>query len=461
MRKVYEKSSLSPYFTILFVFFIYTDQKDNLAIIESKQITKNVEKKDTIEFSGNVVKLGFQKENIGNNKTNTAKKEQKPINDKNTEIVNNFLKNYANEKLTFQEKIKVLEEMLIHEPSFWGKHNELYNLIINEKDKRLVGELVAEFFSLYARPYNGELPNPTPEERTEISNLVKKLIENPLTRDRSLARTNILLNNDEVQNTYQELKHQLSENEQQGLLDSYIDGMILDGKNPTSEGFNEVEKYLPKEEVKKRTQNLLGFMSKFTEGKDTSSWDNEFIRKQLESPIANAQPDRYIEWMRARASMLQGYQSKAQFINAEFHKISQAYKHEFILRMPTYTPMVENLYAYLLERERELLQILTDVIRIDDPKVFKALTEFRAIFLFSNNNNLRQGIDRIIKQLIDILPDYQVSLDILKFIKDERVYISSKHFNIDSHIQRISSNITTKKKDGDLDTGKIPDDNPL
>jgi hypothetical protein len=165
--------------------------------------------------------------------------------------------------------------------------------------------------------------------------------------------------------------------------------------------------------------------------------------------------------MSARASMLQGYQEKAQFINSEFHKISQPYKHEFILRMPTYTGMVENLYAYLLDREQQLLQILTNIIRIDDPKVFKALTEFRAIFLFSNDNNLRQSIDRIVKQLIDILPDYQVSLDILKFIKDEQVYILSNNFNIDSHIQRISSNITTKKKENYLDTGKIPDDNPL
>jgi hypothetical protein len=260
---------------VLLIFFVYTDQKDKPAIIESKQITKNVGKKDTIKFSGNVVKLGFKKENITNNNKNTSL-EKRPINNK---VANDFLKNYANKKLTFQKKIKILETMLIHEPSFWGNHNELYNLIVNEQDKRLVGELVAEFFSLYARPYNGELPNPTSEERVEISNLVKKLIENPLTRDRSLARTNILLNNDEVQNMYQELKHQLNEEEQQGLLDSYIDGMILDGKNPTSEGFNEVGKYLPKEEIKKRTQNLLGFMSKFTEGKDTSSWDNDFIRK--------------------------------------------------------------------------------------------------------------------------------------------------------------------------------------
>ncbi len=59
------------------------------------------------------------------------------------------------------------------------------------------------------------------------------------------------------------------------------------------------------------------------------------------------------------------------------------------------------------------------------------------------------------------MPDYQVSLDILKFIKDEQVYIPSSYFNIDSQIQRISSNITTKKNENDLDTGKIPDDNPL
>jgi hypothetical protein len=103
-------------------------------------------------------------------------------------------------------------------------------------------------------------------------------------------------------------------------------------------------------------------------------------------------------------------------------------------------------YTYLLSREQQLLQILTNVIRIDDPKVFRALTEFRAIFLFSNNNNLRQSIDRIVKQLIDILPNYQVSLDILRFVKDEQVYIPRNNFNIDSHIQRISSNITTEKR---------------
>ena len=428
---------------VLLIFFVYTNQKNKPTIIENEQITKNVEKKDTIGFSGSVVKLGFQQENISNNKKNTAIKKQST----DSKVVNDFFKNYANEKLTFQEKIKVLETMLIHRPSFWGKRNELYNLIVNEKDKRLVDELVPQFFSLYARPYNGELPSPTPEERAEISNLVKKLIEDPLTRDRSLARANILLNNDEIQNTYQELRHQLNEEERQWLLNSYIDGMLLDGKNPTSEGFSEVDKYFPKEEVKKRTQNLLGFMSKFTEAQDTSSWDNEFIRKQLKSPIANAPPDRYIEWMRAKTSMLQGYQAKAQFINSEFHKISQPYKHEFILRMPTYTGMVENMYAYLLSREQQLLQILTSIIRIDDPKVFKALTEFRAIFLFSKDDNLRKSIDRIVKQLIEILPDYQVSLDILKFIKDEQVYIPSSYFNIDCHIQRISSNITTKKNE--------------
>jgi len=174
-------------------------------------------------------------------------------------VVNDFFKNYANEKLTFHEKIKVLETMLIHRPSFWGKRNELYNLIVNEKDKRLVDELVPQFFSLYARPYNGELPSPTPEERAEISNLVKKLIEDPLTRDRSLARANILLNNDEIQNTYQELRHQLNEEERQWLINSYIDGMLLDGKNPTSEGFSEVEKYFPKEEVNSPRVRTLFF----------------------------------------------------------------------------------------------------------------------------------------------------------------------------------------------------------
>jgi hypothetical protein len=67
--------------------------------------------------------------------------------------------------------------------------------------------------------------------------------------------------------------------------------MILDGKNPNSEGFTEVEEYLSQAELKKRTQNLLGFMSKFIEGKNTSSWDNDFIRKQLETPVVNAEPD--------------------------------------------------------------------------------------------------------------------------------------------------------------------------
>jgi hypothetical protein len=250
---------------VLLIFFVYTNQEDKSVFIKTEQMTKNVTQKGTMEFSEDVIKLGFNQENINKN---TEIKKQSTDN----KIANDFLKNYANEKLTFQEKIKILEAMLIHEPSFWGKHNELYNLIVSEEDKRLIGELVAEFFSLYARPHNGELPNPSPEQRAEISNLVKKLIENPLTRDRSLARSNILLNNNEIKNIYQELKHQLSNEEQHGMISSYIDGMILDGKNPVSAEFGEVEKYLPKEEIKNRTQNLLGFMSKFTEGQDTSSW---------------------------------------------------------------------------------------------------------------------------------------------------------------------------------------------
>lgn len=42
---------------VLLIFFIYTGQKDKPAIIESQTIAKNIEKKDTIKFSGNVVKL--------------------------------------------------------------------------------------------------------------------------------------------------------------------------------------------------------------------------------------------------------------------------------------------------------------------------------------------------------------------------------------------------------------------
>jgi predicted transcriptional regulator len=60
------------------------------------------------------------------------------------------------------------------------------------------------------------LPKPNPEEKAEISKLVKGLIKNPLTRNKSLARANILLSNDEVQNTYQELKDQLIEEEREG-----------------------------------------------------------------------------------------------------------------------------------------------------------------------------------------------------------------------------------------------------
>jgi len=53
---------------VLLIFFVYTNQKNKPTIIENEQITKNVEKKDTIGFSGSVVKLGFQQENISNNK---------------------------------------------------------------------------------------------------------------------------------------------------------------------------------------------------------------------------------------------------------------------------------------------------------------------------------------------------------------------------------------------------------
>ncbi|CAB5500413.1 hypothetical protein BTHERMOSOX_232 [Bathymodiolus thermophilus thioautotrophic gill symbiont] len=54
-----------------------------------------------------------------------------------------------------------------------------------------------------------------------------------------------------------------------------------------------------------------------------------------------------------------------------------------------------------------------------------------------------------------------MSLDILKFVKDGQVYILSGYFNIDSHIQRISSNITAKKKENDLGIGEIPGNNLL
>jgi hypothetical protein len=44
-----------------------------------------------------------------------------------------------------------------------------------------------------------------------------------------------------------------------------------------------------------------------------------------------------------------------------------------------------------------------------------------------------------------------VSLDILNFIEEEQVYIHSSSFAIDRHIQRISTNLSSKKKEGSLD----------
>ena len=89
------------------------------------------------------------------------------------------------------------------------------------------------------------------------------------------------------------------------------------------------------------------------------------------------------------------------------------------------------------------------------------MTEFRAIFLFSRDNNLRQSIDGIIKLMISLLPNYHVSLDILEFIKEEGVYFQDRHFDIDEHIKRISDNLEPNEQFDDLDIGEISDDSPI
>lgn len=374
------------------------------------------------------------------------------------EFMNNFFAEMKNK--SFEKRFEVLGQLVEKNINIIGYHNEFYNLIMNENNHDLRRELINLFFEMYDSNSDGVF-KPTQEQHEEIKKLIIKMLQNEKIKNKVLTEMRFLLNSNEIESIYNQYEYSFDNNSKSRILNSYTNSSILEGKDPYSSNLSkEVEKHISKEKLKKRTQDMLGVLAKSSDGSDITG-GSDFLKEQLKEPIAGTDPLHYILWMQARVTTFSGYQQKAQFINSEFHKISQPYKHEFILRMPTYTPMVENLYAYLLNREQQLLQILTNVIRIDDPKVFKALTEFRAIFLFSNNNNLRQSIDRIVKQLIDILPDYQVSLDILKFIKDEQVYIPSNSFNIDSHIQRISSSITTKKKDSDLDTGKIPDDNPL
>ena len=375
------------------------------------------------------------------------------------EFMNNFFAEMKNK--FFEKRFEALGKLAEQNVNLIEYRKEIYDLIINETDNTLRRELIMMFFSMYSVDNHGEIFKATTEQHEEIKGLVLKMMLNQEIKNEVVGREFRLLSADEIENIYSQYQNEFNDEQKSALINSYTNNAVLSGKDPYSGNLStEVEKYISKEKLKKRTQDMLGVLAKSSDGSDVTG-GSDFLKEQLKEPIAGTDPLHYILWMQAKVTTFSGYQQKAQFINSQFNKISQPYKHEFILRMPTYTPMVENLYAYLLNREQQLLQILTNVIRIDDPKVFKALTEFRAIFLFSKDNNLRQSIDRIVKQLIDILPDYQVSLDILKFIKDEQVYIPSSYFNIDSQIQRILSNITTKKKENDLDTGKIPYDNPL
>jgi|GEM_PF-4895918 len=343
-----------------------------------------------------------------------------------------------------------------------GYHREFYQLIVGESDPDLRDELLLLFFDMYyATNQNGEMVEVTSEQHEEIKELVSKMIQNPEIRDDVIGRESSLLSSEEIESLYHQYVDDLNAEQKIAILDSYTNTAIIAGKDPYSGSLSEeIQQHITNEELRKRTQSMLGFLAQSADGLDVSG-DSDFLKEQLKDPVPGSDPMQYIMWMQARVTTFSSYQEKAQFINSQFKKITQPYKHEFILRMPAYVPMVQDIYSYLFFRQQQLLETLTSLMRINDPRVFEALTEFRAIFLFCNDDNLRQSIDGIIKLLIRVLPDYQVSLDILEFIKEEGVYIQDSYFDIDQHIRRISENIEPNEKDNDLETGKISDDKPI
>ncbi len=452
-----KKSLIIVTIVVIFAVLVYLFLEKQETNISDKQIVTSIITTPAIKEVDTNTHKSINISNKINTKTNN-KNIKKDSEQDLKEFMNSFFSEMKNK--SFEKRFEVLGKLVEKNINIIGYHNEFYNLIMNENNNDLRKELINLFFEMYDSNSDGAF-KPTQEQHEEIKKLIIKMVQNEEIKNKVLTEMRFLLNSNEIESIYNQYGYSFDDNSKSRMLNSYTNSSILEGKDPYSGSLSkEVEKHISKEKLKKRTQDMLGVLAKSSDGSDVTG-GSDFLREQLKEPIAGTDPLHYVLWMQAKVTTFSGYQQKAQFINFQFNKISQPYKHEFILRMPTYAGMVENMYTFLLGREQELLQILTDVIRIDDPKVFKALTEFRAIFLFSKNDNLRQGIDRIIKQLIDILPDYQVSLDILKFIKDEQVYIPSSYFNIDSQIQRISSNITTKKNENDLDTGKIPDDNPL
>lgn len=422
--------------------FLFLEKNNGVNASNEKTITKTEVVSFVKEIDPNIDKVI----NIGK-KTNTKsphKNITKELDIDSKELMSHFFAEMKDK--SFDTRFKAIARLVEQNINLIEYRKKIYDLIINETDSHLRRELITIFFDMYSPNNHGEIFKPTKEQHEETKGLVLKMILNQKIKDEVIGREFRLLSADEIENIYSQYQNEFSDEHKSALINSYINNTVLSGKDPYSSNLSkEVEQYISKEKLKKRTQDMLGVLAKSSDGSDVTG-GSDFLKEQLEEPIAGTDPLHYVLWMQARVTTFSSYQQKAQFINTEFNKISQPYKHEFILRMSTYTPMVDNLYAYLLNRKQELLQILMNVIRIDDPKVFKVLTEFRAIFLFSKNNNLRQGIDKIVKELIDKLPDYEVSLDILKFIKEEEVYIANSYFNVDQHIQRISNNMSTKKK---------------
>ena len=343
-----------------------------------------------------------------------------------------------------------------------GHHREFYDLIVRENNSDLRNELLILFFDMYfIDDQNGEIIEVTPEQHEEIKDLVTKMIQNPDIRDDVIGRESSLLSSEEIENIYHQYAHDFSDEHKLAILNSYTNTSILAGKDPFSGSLaKEVQQNMSEEQLRERTQNMLGFTARTADGLDVSG-GSEFLKEQLRDPVSGTDPLHYVLWMQAKVTTFNSDQEKAQFISSQFMKITQPYKHEFILRMPAYVPMVASIYSYVYLRQQQLLETLTNKIRINDPRVFQILTEFRAIFLFSRDNNLRQSIDGIIKLMISLLPNYHVSLDILEFIKEEGVYFQDRHFDIDEHIKRISDNLEPNEQFDDLDIGEISDDSPI
>jgi hypothetical protein len=283
---------------------------------------------------------------------------------------------------------------------------------------------------------------------------MNEMVKNNDLRDRTLGHAYFLLNTDETEDLYKNNKDILNKDEKSSAINSYVNSSIADGINPFESNLaKDVSKNITQEKYKERARNMLGFMAKNSNGLDVTG-DSEYQKEILDEEPKNADPLHYILWINAKVTTFKTEFEKQTFINTQFNKIAQNYKHEFILRMPTYTPMLFNIEEYLLKQEQTLLSLLTYNSTFEDPRIFESLVEYRAIFLFSNDKNLQNIIDRIVKQLVDVLPSYNISLDILNFIRMEHIYFDTQNFDIKFYIDKIKSDLESNENNNSLDLDK-------